>query len=849
MRTATTTLLDELRRHSRSWTALVGVDRTITYGELLDEVDARAEALGLHDPSVVVLGGETSLDWVLCYLALLAGRHVPLLAAGEPDRLVESWTPAAVVHADCGGWSIDRRRNTRPELHPDLALLMSTSGSTGSPKLVRLSHENVVANARSIGEFQQLTPDDRGITTLPLHYSFGLSVLHSHLLAGGDVVVTDLSVVDRCFSTALRDHGVTNVAGVPHTYELLDTVDPDRLRVPSLRFLAHAGGRMAPDRVAAWSARAEEWGASWFTMYGQTEATARMSYVPPALVRDHPGAIGVAIPDGELTIEPVADVEGLDVGEIVYRGPNVMLGYATQLGDLARGRDVTALRTGDLGRRDPATGLFEVVGRCARRIKPYGLRIDLDDVERRLGEAGIHAQVAGDDDLVVAAAPDADRSLVAEQLVAATGLPAQRVHVLVGGAPRTSSGKVDADAMLRTARASGAGSVAPTRGHDVRTELLAAYTAILGRHDVDAGDTFVSLGGDSLSYVECSIRIERILGHLPTDWHLRPIGELLEVSGRRRLARVDTTVLLRSVGILCVVATHMRLRHVPGGAHLLLGVVGYNVARFMLPIDIDRDRVRAGLRTVGRVAVPTVAWAAVFMLVGQYGWTTLTLTNNYTGPRSHAGNHWHFWFIEVFTHLVLLTTFVSAIPWVRRLDVRFPYGFPLVLLGITLILRLDWAGMGDWYNMRFRTHSVAWFFVLGWLVQRSRSTPQRLATTVICLATAPGFFQNPQRELFIAGGLVLLLWAKELPMPRRAVRPVATVAAASMWILISHFMIWPPFQDWFVLEVAYVLTVLASIGVWWLMTRAPRLVDDRFELTARMTGRFATTRPCATVTP
>src|SRR5690606_37271514 len=123
-----------------------------------------------------------------------------------------------------------------------------------------------------------------------------------------------------------------------------------------------------------------------------------------------------------------------------------------------------------------------------------------------------------------------------------TGLPPQRVHVLVGRAPRTASGKVDANAMLRTAHASGAESGAPTVGGDVRSQLYAVYATILGRHDVGAADTFVSLGGDSLSYVECSIQIERILGHLPTDWHLRPIGELVEVSGRRRLARVDTTV-------------------------------------------------------------------------------------------------------------------------------------------------------------------------------------------------------------------------------------------------------------------------------------------------------------------
>jgi hypothetical protein len=216
------------------------------------------------------------------------------------------------------------------------------------------------------------------------------------------------------------------------------------------------------------------------------------------------------------------------------------------------------------------------------------------------------------------------------------------------------------------------------------------------------------------------------------------------------------------------------------------------------------------------------------MLAGQYTWTTLSLLNNYVGPRSHAGNHWHFWFIEVFVHLVLITTLMHAIPAVRSIDRRWPYGFPLMLLAGTVSLRLGWADMGDWYNLRFRTHAVAWFFVLGWLVQRSSTWQQRFATTVICLASAPGVFQNPRREYFIALGLVLLVWAKEVPLPRFFVRPVATLAAASMWILISHFMIWPPLKSLFIIEVAYPLTIASSIAVWWVATNAPSLVLSRF---------------------
>ena len=200
---------------------------------------------------------------------------------------------------------------------------------------MRLSHRNLASNARAIAEYLALTPDDRGITSLPLHYCYGLSVLHSHLAAGAGVVLTSASVVDPCFAAALRDGAVTNIAGVPHTYALLDQAGPDRVHVPTLRFMTQAGGRMPAERVRAWLDRTERWGVDLVVMYGQTEATARMAYLPPALARRHPGAIGRAIPGGHLELRPVEGVPD-GVGELVYRGDNVMLGYATRAATIWR---------------------------------------------------------------------------------------------------------------------------------------------------------------------------------------------------------------------------------------------------------------------------------------------------------------------------------------------------------------------------------------------------------------------------------------------------------------------------------------------------------------------------------
>jgi acyl-coenzyme A synthetase/AMP-(fatty) acid ligase len=815
---------DELLGGDEAAPALHHDGATVSYGELRRRVDERAAELSLDHRGVVVLAGSNTLELVVTYLATLRAGHVVLLGGDHADALAEAWAADVLATADRHDVRIEIREQAPRSLHPDLALLLSTSGSTGSPKLVRLSHENLLANARSIAQYLELGPPDCGITSLPLHYCYGLSILHSHLVVGASVALTDGSVVDAEFAATMRRHHVTSLAGVPHTFAMLDRAGPESVHVPSLRRLTQAGGRMDPTSVERWIDRAEQWGAAFVVMYGQTEATARMAYLPPEIGRRRPGAIGRAIPGGELALRPV-EGQPDDVGELVYCGPNVMMGYATEMTDLAAPAVLDALATGDLARFHPDDGVFEIVGRRARFVKPFGLRVDLDRVEESLATTlGAAVAVTGDDDRLVVAAPGHDAERVRAMTVTATGVPAGRISVVASGEiPRTANGKVDYPALLRSTRPdctrSGASvDDALAVSGDRRDTVTAIYRDVLGARAVGPTDSFLSLGGDSLSYVECAIRLEPIVGRLPADWHTRSVADLATVAGstsRARVARVDATVVYRAVAICLVVATHMRLWFWPGGAHLLLAVVGFNLSRFLTPIEPTRTRVAAGLRTAARVAVPTVLWiAAGMVLAGAYSTGTLLLVNNYVGPPSHRDDHWTFWFIEVFVHLVLITTVLLAIPAVRRWERRWPYGFPLALLLGALLLRLEIFQMGDFYNMRFRTHGVAWFFLLGWLIQRSSTRNQKLLTTLLCVVTAPHFFGYVPREIFIATALVLLVWCREVTLPRWCVRPVGVVAAASMWIYITHFSFWPPLLEALPIGVAFVLTIAAGIVVW-----------------------------------
>lgn len=359
----------------------------------------------------------------IAYLtAVRAGHAVILLEAdADPTAIVETYDPRYVVTGD----GVEVREQAAPaQLHPDLRVLLSTSGSTGSPKLVRLTEANVRANAASIAQYLDLGPGERAIQSLPLSYSYGLSVLNSHLHAGASVAFTPHSVIRPEFWADLRRHEATSFAGVPYAYQMLERIGMRDMDLPSLQTMTQAGGRLDPEIAARYARRAR-----FFVMYGQTEATARIAYVPPERLADKPGSIGIAIPGGELSV---------DDGELVYRGPNVMMGYATARADLARGDELGGvLRTGDLGYADD-DGFFYVTGRAKRIAKVYGQRINLDEVEAAVdGPAGA---IAGEDRIDVFAEREAD----ARALAARFRLPprALRVHT-IERLPVKASGKVD----------------------------------------------------------------------------------------------------------------------------------------------------------------------------------------------------------------------------------------------------------------------------------------------------------------------------------------------------------------------------------------------------------------------
>ena len=807
--------------------ALVTADRTVSYAELGDLVRDRAAGLG-DERRVVLLEAGNDLDSVVTYLAALAGRHpVVLVGAGVPGDegrnrdILARYQPDVVARGD----RLETRPGGHDGLHPDLALLLSTSGSTGSPKLVRLSRDNLRANAASIASYLGLTPEDRAITSLPLHYCYGLSVLNSHLVAGASVTLTPHSVADERF-WELFDHAeATSFAGVPYTFELLDAAGFERRSLPTLRYLTQAGGRMAPERVRRFAALGQERGWELVVMYGQTEATARMAYLPPYLAADRPEAIGVPVPGGSFRLEQVPGLPD-GVGELVYAGPNVMMGYAVGPADLARGPELTELRTGDLARQAD-DGLWEVTGRLSRFGKVAGLRLDLDRLEAQAGE-GVRLVAPGD--RLHAFVPEQRQRGLRERLARLARVPGASVgiHVL-DELPRNANGKPDYQALAAMATAAeetpGAWPAAPgSTGPVTAAELRDLFAELTGVPDATYDDSFVSLGGDSLTCVEVSTRLGDRMGELPVGWPNRTIAELADaapshVGGRRRGTPVELPVLLRAVAILLVVLTHVDIAQLQGGAHVLLAVAGFNLARFVLPVETGR--VRRLLSAVGNVAVPAALWIGGCALVtGAYQPATALFLNTLAGPDRWTAD-WQFWFLETMVWSFAGLAALLAVPRIDRLQRRHRFGFALGALTAALALRYAWVGVSASGTEKYTLGPVLWCLALGWVAHEARSRRQRLLVAAVAVASCVGFFGDLRRELIVAAGVLLLLLVRTCRLPGPAASAVRVVGGASLWIYLTHWQVYPGLEGaghpW--LGVAASLAVGIAADRLWLAVR------------------------------
>lgn len=828
-----------------------------SFAELSEAARRFAAEVG-KDRSLLLLEARNDIRSVIAILGALLGRHPVILAPpGEATASIAAlYRPQAIVRApeDGGtdpGAALERDPAAPPvELSEELALMLSTSGSTGSPKLVRLSLASLEANAASIATYLGLDEGARAITSLPLSYSYGLSVVTTHLVAGGSLVLNSASVIDPEFRQLCDRHRVTGIAGVPYSYELMERSGFVRNLPASITTLTQAGGRLPPQQVVSVAAEAQARGVRFFVMYGQTEATARMAYVPPEQIAEHPDAVGVAIPGGRFRLHDddgvVIDRSGI-AGELVYEGPNVMLGYAESRADLAKGREIDVLHTGDIAVRGE-DGLYRIVGRKSRLVKLFGLRIGLDDVERQFRERGIEAVVTGDDTMLAVLVPEgSDTAELSAWLSQHLRIPAQAVDIAAGEAPRLANGKIDFGAIRTAAQERRAETTQPSAARgDAIGELFAELFPGL---PLERSETFVSLGGDSLKYVQMSMGLEEALGYIPEEWEALSIGELAALPRRNarspgpfRIRSVETDIVVRALAIIAVVINHASNTWVVGGgANVLLLLFGLNFKRYSggtLGEGISLTPLR---NFFVRVVLPYYVLLLAFdALTWQIDIPSLFLVSNYVGRFGTLVEP--YWFIEVLAQLLVFLTLLFAIAPLRRASQSHPWEFSLVLLGSSCLLSLGLSYFWPRPGLASRTPEILlWLAAAGWALPQARTTGRKLVLfamivtmtvlTSMVLADAPrGYLHMPTQMAWIIGSTALLLWVPRLALPDVLRTPLALVAGASLQIYLVHNIVTHEFlYVWKIDNLAAILALalLAGITMRWAQTAAEQYLATR----------------------
>ena len=398
-------------------------DRTYTYEDLYTISEEFAAAV--NSRALIFILTTNTYGSLIGYVSSLNHRIVPLMLEEKIDRnlladLIQKYCPGFlwVPEKDAVDFSsypcvftrfgynlLKTNKHDSYPLYDELALLINTSGSIGSPKLVRQSYRNILANAKSITEYLDIDEHEKAISSLPMNYVFGLSIINSHLMSGASIVMTELNCYTSGFWKLFNQKKVTSFSGVPFMYEMLYKLKLTKKDIPSLYTMTQAGGKLSPELQEFFANYANDNGKRFFVMYGASEATSRMGYLPAEDALRKRGSMGIAIPGGRFELIDENDeviTESNTRGEMVYYGPNVMLGYAYCGDDLRKGDELHGrLTTGDMAYRDD-DGYYYICGRKSRFIKMLGKRMSLDETEMLLKKQfeSLGIACAGADDML-----------------------------------------------------------------------------------------------------------------------------------------------------------------------------------------------------------------------------------------------------------------------------------------------------------------------------------------------------------------------------------------------------------------------------------------------------------------
>lgn len=435
----------------------------ITYGELCDF--ACEWKMKIPERCMIIILADNSVGAFVGYIGSIIDKIVPLIISSSIkqdalEQLKETYDPAyiwmpkknhcnsleGIIYEKYDYVLVKQNKEIYP-LYEELSLLLTTSGSTGSPKLVRHSYRNLEVQAGNLSEFFELEETDRPLVSLPLQYTMAISSINSHLFVGATLILSDLSLLSAELWEFIKKERVSSITGVPYSFEIMNRLRIYRRELPDLKLLTQGGGKLAKDIQIRFAEYIHKNGGKYIATYGQTEGSARMAYLPDEYSVSKCGSIGKAIPNGTIYIiddngEKISEANS--VGEMVFEGENVTLGYAESREELALGdQNKGILYTGDLVYKDE-DGYIYIVGRKKRFLKLFGHRVSLDECESLIkNEFHIDCACTGtDQQMLIYITDDQYLEPVKEYILSKTELYANSIKsILISKIPKNEAGK------------------------------------------------------------------------------------------------------------------------------------------------------------------------------------------------------------------------------------------------------------------------------------------------------------------------------------------------------------------------------------------------------------------------
>ena len=836
-----------------------------SYDDLCTYVDNFSRKL-CKGPGLVLLEAENSLNCLVAYIACIQNGYPVVITDGknfeESEELLQQFSFKYRYQAPNDQLAI---LDPDPSLnyHPELALMLSTSGSTGATKFVCLSRTNIEENASSIIEYLEITAEDITPLSLPFFYSYGLSIVNSYLSAGATLLLTSKSVTEASFWRDFDQFECTGFAGVPYSYEVLEKLPFYTQDRPTLRYCTQAGGKLSAELVKKIALRSEQEGWEFYVMYGQTEAAPRISYLPPDQAAKHPESIGIPIPNGNLYLVDENDnpIDQPDIkGELVYSGPNVMLGYAESDTDLNQLEGQEFLHTGDIAYRDE-NGLYYLVGRMKRFLKLFGLRISQDEVEAHLHKEGYQIVWTGNDDEIHILTTNRNRTEDIRRLVAdKIGITLSSVLCEeVDDFPRFPNGKIDYPACKELAitktnqQKSKLGRLKKLLKKKYSQELQGNPVALLaqicedtlGKEVTDTSLSIKQIGADSLSLMNIRLEMEKYFQSIPKNWLNLSIAELAyEAQGENKglikkhlsLQHIETEVLLRAFAIFAVVAHHFDFFYFPGGTTSILFIL--SGAMFIQ----GKSNVLFSHRSTkelwdGFIAIAvTLVFSTVVMLTGHLYFETdwhisLLLPfenlsgylNDFFGIVDKSHHVLWLWFIHAYLQVFLVILLALSIPWVRKGFSEKPYRRTcyvfagcVALSVISILLDSSRVDLDHSAALLKRSPQVAASLIfLGAMFALTRTNRQVIISLVSAVFLVVlhfiGFMPtvSPQIIALVIAALFVLPHVK---LPRSLVNLFLQISNASFFIYLIHMPLRKGLEKGFNLEFSPpVMTTLAIV--------------------------------------